>query len=93
MLKLKDVLAGLRLQQKTLAKALDLSTASVAQLVNHNQWPKSLSADSIKEKVQGFLREHGASQQAIDTAFEIAEPARCTASAPLGDFQSMEEAM
>jgi type II secretory pathway predicted ATPase ExeA len=92
-LKLKDVLAGLRLQQKTLAKALDLSTASVAQLVNHNQWPKSLSADSIKEKVQGFLREHGASQQAIDTAFEIAEPARCTASAPLGDFQSMEEAM
>ncbi len=93
MLKLKDVLAGLRLQQKALAKALDLSTASVAQLVNHNQWPKSLSADSIKEKVQGFLREHGASQQAIDTAFEIAEPARCTASAPLGDFQSMEEAM
>ena len=93
MLKLKDVLAGLRLQQKTLAKALDLSTASVAQLVNHNQWPKSLSADSIKEKVQGFLREHGASQQAIDTAFEIAEPARCSASAPLGDFQSMEEAM
>lgn len=93
MLKLKDVLAGLRLQQKALAKALDLSTASVAQLVNHNQWPKSLSADSIKEKVQGFLREHGASQQAIDTAFEIAEPARCSASAPQGDFQSMEEAM
>jgi len=92
-LKLKDVLAGLRLQQKALAKALDLSTASVAQLVNHNQWPKSLSADSIKEKVQGFLREHGASQQAIDTAFEIAEPARCSASAPQGDFQSMEEAM
>lgn len=93
MLKLKDVLAGLRLQQKALAKALDLSTASVAQLVNHNQWPKSLSTDSIKEKVQGFLREHGASQQAIDTAFEIAEPARCSASAPQGDFQSMEEAM
>lgn len=93
MLKLKDVLAGLRLQQKALAKALDLSTASVAQLVNHNQWPKSLSADSIKEKVQGFLREHGASQQAIDAAFEIAEPARCSASAPQGDFQSMEEAM
>lgn len=93
MLKLKDVLSGLRLQQKALAKALDLSTASVAQLVNHNQWPKSLSADSIKEKVQGFLREHGASQQAIDTAFEIAEPARCSASAPQGDFQSMEEAM
>ncbi len=93
MLKLKDVLAGLRLQQKALAKALDLSTASVAQLVNHNQWPKSLSADSIKEKVQEFLREHGASQQAIDTAFEVAEPARCSASAPQGDFQSMEEAM
>lgn len=93
MLKLKDVLAGLRVQQKALAKALDLSTASVAQLVNHNQWPKSLSADSIKEKVQEFLREHGAGQQAIDTAFEVAEPARGSASAPQGDFQSMEEAM
>lgn len=93
MLKLKDVLAGLRVQQKALAKALDLSTASVAQLVNHNQWPKSLPAESIKEKVQEFLREHGASQQAIDTAFEIAEPARASASAPQGDFQSMEETM
>ncbi len=93
MLKLKDALAGLRVQQKALAKALDLSTASVAQLVNHNQWPKSLSAESIKEKVHEFLREHGASQQAIDTAFEIAEPARASASAPQGDFQSMEETM
>ena len=93
MLKLKTIMAGLGLRQAHAAKALGLSPGTFADLVNHNQWPKSLPADSIKEKVQEFLREHGASQQAIDTAFEIAEPARCTASAPLGDFQSMEEAM
>lgn len=93
MLKLKTIMAGLGLKQAHAAKNLGLSPGTFADLVNHNQWPKSLSDDSIKEKVQGFLREHGASQQAIDTAFEIAEPARCSASAPLGDFQSMEEAM
>lgn len=93
MLKLKTIMAGLGLKQAHAAKNLGLSPGTFADLVNHNQWPKSLSADSIKEKVQGFLREHGASQQAIDTAFEIAEPARCSASAPQGDFQSMEEAM
>lgn len=93
MLKLKTIMTGLGLKQAHAAKALGLSPGTFADLVNHNQWPKSLPADSIKEKVQEFLREHGASQQAIDTAFEIAEPARCSASAPQGDFQSMEEAM
>lgn len=76
MLKLKDVLAELHVPQKALAQEIDLSAASVAQLVNHNQWPKSMSAESIKEKVQGFLQKRGASQEAIDTAFEVAGAAR-----------------
>lgn len=93
MLKLKDVLAELHVPQKALAQEIDLSAASVAQLVNHNQWPKSMSAESIKEKVQGFLQKRGASQEAIDTAFEVAGAARCSAPASHGATQSVEEIM
>ena len=93
MLKLKDILAELHVPQKALAQEIDLSAASVAQLVNHNQWPKSMSAESIKEKVQGFLQKRGASQEAIDTAFEVAGAARCSAPASHGATQSVEEIM
>lgn len=93
MLKLKDILAELHVPQKALAQEIDLSAASVAQLVNHNQWPKSMSAESIKEKVQGFLQKRGASQEAIDTAFEVAGSARCSAPVSQGATQSVEEIM
>lgn len=93
MLKLKDILAELHVPQKALAQEIDLSAASVAQLVNHNQWPKSMSAESIKEKVQGFLQKRGASQEAIDTAFEVAGSARCSAPVSKGATQSVEEIM
>lgn len=93
MLKLKDILAELHVPQKALAQEIDLSAASVAQLVNHHQWPKSMSAESIKEKVQGFLQKRGASQEAIDTAFEVAGSARCSAPVSQGATQSVEEIM
>ena len=93
MLKLKDILAELHVPQKALAQEIYLSAASVAQLVNHNQWPKSMSAESIKEKVQGFLQKRGASQEAIDTAFEVAGSARCSAPVSKGATQSVEEIM
>ena len=93
MLKLKDILAELHVPQKALAQEIDLLAASVAQLVNHNQWPKSMSAESIKEKVQGFLQKRGASQEAIDTAFEVAGSARCSAPVSQGATQSVEEIM
>jgi len=52
-----------------------------------------MSADSIRRKVREFLQQHGVRLDAIDTAFESAEPARGSASVPQGVFQSMEEAM
>lgn len=84
-MRLKQVLAGCGVSQKALAQAIGLSPASVAQLVNHDQWPRSLDAEQIKEKVRGFLRTHGASQADMDTAFESAEPERDSAPAPRVD--------
>lgn len=41
MLKLKEVLAGVSKTQADLARAVDLSPAAIAQLINHGLWPKS----------------------------------------------------
>ncbi|OKO09918.1 hypothetical protein AM484_005472 [Pseudomonas aeruginosa] len=38
MLKLKEVLASLGKPQTDLARAVDLSPAAIAQLINHSQW-------------------------------------------------------
>lgn len=40
MLKLKNVLLKAGSKQSELAKALNLSQATVAQIVNHGEWPK-----------------------------------------------------
>lgn len=40
MLKLKEVLAGVSKTQADLARAVDLSPAAIAQLINHGLWPK-----------------------------------------------------
>ncbi|MDE8666929.1 hypothetical protein PUN16_030685 [Pseudomonas aeruginosa] len=39
MLKLKEVLAGVSKTQADLARAVDLSPAAIAQLINHGLWP------------------------------------------------------
>ncbi|MDR1310630.1 MAG: AAA family ATPase [Burkholderiaceae bacterium] len=67
---LKRILQRHGLMQKTLARALELSSGSVAQLLNHSQWPKSIPAEQIKEKTRQFLVECGVSQKEIDSAFE-----------------------
>jgi type II secretory pathway predicted ATPase ExeA len=82
-LKLKGVLFRCGTSQKALATAIGLSTASVAQLVNHNQWPKSFDQKQIKRDIRSFLQRYGASQSSVDTAFESTGPERDSASAPL----------
>ncbi|HCR1759219.1 TPA: transposase, partial [Pseudomonas aeruginosa] len=47
MLKLKEVLASLGKPQTDLARAVDLSPAAIAQLINHSQWPKSLDQQQL----------------------------------------------
>ncbi|MFU4942480.1 AAA family ATPase, partial [Pseudomonas aeruginosa] len=47
MLKLKEVLAGVSKTQADLARAVDLSPAAIAQLINHGLWPKSLDKSRL----------------------------------------------
>jgi type II secretory pathway predicted ATPase ExeA len=92
-MKLKQVLVKCGESQKALATAIGLSPASVAQLVNHGQWPKTLDAEQIKQKVREFLKDSGASQSDMDTAFESEEPERCCALAPVEASLTKEEVM
>ncbi|MFA5632532.1 MAG: AAA family ATPase [Porticoccaceae bacterium] len=70
MLKLKTTLAEHGLQQAGLARALELSPATVAQLVNHGQWPKSLERADLERQITAFLVEHGAANDEICGVFE-----------------------
>ena len=59
MLILKTTLKDLGLKQNQLARHLNMSDAAIAQLVNHGQWPKAPSAESLKPKIMAFLNAHG----------------------------------
>lgn len=75
MLKLKNVLQAVGRKQSDLAEHLGLSQASVAQIVNHGEWPKSLDETDLQESIIRYLQAHGATDGDIDSVFEeVSEP-------------------
>lgn len=70
MLKLKNVLAQASCKQADLAKALNVSQATVAQIVNHGEWPKSLDELDLKERILDFLEGKGVAPNVLGGAFE-----------------------
>ncbi|APC18573.1 transposase [Pseudomonas frederiksbergensis] len=70
MLKLKQVLQGVGRPQSALAESLNLSSAAVAQLLNHGQWPRSLDNEELQGRIRVFLTEAGANDADIANAFE-----------------------
>ncbi|WP_043617914.1 ExeA family protein [Chromobacterium violaceum] len=75
MLKLKSVLQKVGRKQADLAEHLNVSQATVAQIVNHGEWPKSLDETDLQESIHRYLQAHGASDGDIDGAFEeVSEP-------------------
>lgn len=82
MLNLKATLTDLGQRQITLAKHLKVSSATVSLLINHRQWPRTIDQDDLRKRVEGFLKEHGADDVAVNTAFEEMEPERANAKAP-----------
>ena len=70
MLKLKHVLQGVGRPQSALAESLSLSSAAVAQLLNHGQWPRSLDCEELQGRIRVFLTEAGANDADIANAFE-----------------------
>lgn len=58
MLKLKTLLQQHNLTQAALAREIQVSEATLAQIVNHNQWPKQGFHD-LKARIQHWLSDQG----------------------------------
>lgn len=82
MLRLKSVLADLGRNQAELARAVSLSPAAIAQLINHNLWPKSLDQSQLAWSIAEYLMQNGAQFDIARTAFEEMEPPRANAATP-----------
>jgi len=71
MLRLKSLLATLKLPQARLASACGISRAALAQLVNHERWPVQVAQDDLRMRMTEFLQDHGAEPRQIARAFEV----------------------
>ena len=79
MLKLKFILKELLVEQARLAAAIGISAAAVAQIINHDIWPRKRPSAAYKEEIRGFLKENGATDEQIGSAFEQwAQPGKAT---------------
>lgn len=72
MLTLKHVLTGIGQKQADLARELSLSPAAMSQIVNHNQWPKSLDKCELQHRITGWLEGKGAQSSELKCVFEMA---------------------
>lgn len=73
MLKIKSLLASAGIKQIDIASHLSLSPATVAQIVNHGQWPRSLDELDLQESIQRYLATRGV-QASLDDLFEEVAP-------------------
>ncbi|MDU9028737.1 ExeA family protein [Pseudomonas mediterranea] len=74
MLKLKKILQAVGQPQAALAQSLNVSSATVAQLLNHGLWPRSLDGEVLRGRIRGFLTASGANDAAIADAFDEVDP-------------------
>ena len=75
MLKLKNVLQKAGSKQADLAKSLNVSQATVAQIVNHGEWPKSLDATDLQERIRAFLVAAGVAPGELASVFDEVDQA------------------
>ncbi|AMT90082.1 MULTISPECIES: ExeA family protein [Pseudomonas] len=73
MLKLKGILQDVGKPQAALAQSLGVSSAAVAQLVNHNLWPRRLEGEVLRGRIRAFLSASGVNDAAIAGAFDEAD--------------------
>lgn len=98
MLKLKSLLERLATKQAALARAMGVSPATIAQLINHGVWPKRFSQRDLKSDMCAWLEQAGASAADIACAFEEVELPHGNAAVPAispksADPEPMEETM
>lgn len=79
-LKLKRILVELRLPQSALAAKVlmangrPMSQATLAQIVNHDDWPRTTEREIITSQVKAFLFAHGANNGHIRNLFKEEKP-------------------
>lgn len=76
MLALKHELKALGRSQADLARAVELSPATIAQLINHGLWPRSVDQASLRARIRKFVGIES------ETIFEVMEPPDCHQVAP-----------
>ncbi len=59
-LKLKETLPRFGLTQSALAKELGLSSAAIAQMLNHDIWPKNRERTALRNDITALLKTNGA---------------------------------
>jgi len=98
-LKLKRVLAELSVRQSALAAKIEMgngrpmSPATLAQIINHDDWPRNTERDAITSQIKGFLFKNGAHNGHIRNLFKDEPDAAPSAKteAASGDHQSTDE--
>lgn len=96
MLKLKKVLARIGRKQADLARALDVSTATVAQIANHDEWPKSFDRADLEARIREFLAAAGATADELAGALiseEVVGQTRANAPAPVSQKQTTDDSL
>ncbi|WP_153117400.1 ExeA family protein [Rhodocyclus tenuis] len=95
MLTLKKVLARIGRNQADLARAIEVSTATVAQIVNHDAWPKSLPRPALELRIRAFLAESGATDSELTDAFAANEEGNPCANtdSPVSPKQATDESL
>ena len=87
MLVLKQQLKEARIPQAVVARAVAVSEATLAQIVNHNEWPRT-STEEVRQRLALFLESQG-----IDTAksFDAAQGAVTPRTAGTTDKTNLSE--
>lgn len=76
MLQLKTALKTAGISQAALSRDINLSPSTVAQLINHGQWPRSIDQVALRERIKKCVGVND------DRIFEVMEPQPCQAAAP-----------
>lgn len=81
-LQLKALMTGQGIRQSVMAAAMGIARPTLAALINHGQWPRSIDQKTLVHRARAFLKECGVGDQALTTVFEeVPEPCANTAPA------------
>lgn len=72
-MKLKMLLTEIQRSQAQLARAMDISPPTMTQILVHGMWPKLIQRQRLLDSARKFLKDNGATDAQIETAFETEE--------------------